>query len=145
MKDAESFDPFAMMQRVIPASSALNAATRQNAANFWEAQEKLLGCMEEFTSGWFQRRHVGTQSALESARDICSAESPFDALREYQKWAIGSFERVMRDGLACQKQLIEIGRLSAQPIAQAAENVRAAENVAESAPVQRPHSRARAA
>jgi hypothetical protein len=145
MKEAEAFDPFAMMQRVIPASSALNAATRQNAANFWEAQEKLLGCMQEFANGWFERRHVGTQSALVSARDICNADSPFDALREYQKWAIGSLERVMQDGLACQKQLIEIGRLGTQPLVQATENVRATESAAEPAPAHRSQSRARAA
>jgi hypothetical protein len=68
-------------------------------------------------------------------------------MREYQKWAIGSFERVLQDGLAVQQQLIELGRLGAEPIAHAAEPARGeAESVAASAPsAPKQQSRARAA
>lgn len=142
MKQSELFDPFAMLQRTFPASAAFSAATRQGATNFWAAQEQLLDGMENFATGWFERRREGTQSALAAARDMCEAESPFDALREYQKWAAGSLERVMQDGVACQKQMVELGRLSLEPVAQAAEHARG-ESTSESTP--RQHSRARAA
>jgi hypothetical protein len=141
MKQSEMFDPFAMMQRAFPVSSAFSAAVRQNMTNFWTAQEKLLECMEEFAEGWFARRHEGTRSALAAANEIVKAESPFDAMREYQKWTNGSFERVAQDCIACQKQLVEMGRVTAQPIVQAAEST--AEAGAEAA--QRAPSRARAA
>lgn len=138
----QTFDPFAMMQRAFPASSAFSAAARQNATNFWSAQEKLLECMQEFAEGWFERRHEGTRSALAAASEITSAETPFEAVREYQKWAAGSFERIARDGIECQKQLMEMARLAVQPAMQAAEGT--AEAGSET--LQRQHtSRARAA
>jgi hypothetical protein len=142
MKQSDLIDPFAMMQRAFPASSTFNAAARQGASNFWTAQEKFLDCMEEFAEGWFERRHDGTRSALAAASEICRAETPFEAMREYQKWATGSFERILQDGIACQKQLVEMGRLSMQPLALAAENV---ESDAGHEPTQRQHARARAA
>ena len=142
MKQSELFDPFAMMQRTFPTSAAFSAATRQGAANFWAAQERLLDGMEDFATEWFERRRIGTRSALASARDMCEAETPFDALREYQKWATGSLERVMQDGAACQKQLVEFGRLGLEPPAQTDESARS-EPASEHAP--RQHSRVRAA
>jgi hypothetical protein len=141
MKQNEMFDPFAMMQRAFPASSAFGAAARQNATGFWTAQEKLLEYMEEFAEGWFARRHEGTRSALAAAGEMAKADTPFDAMREYQKWAAGSFERVAQDCIACQKELLEMGRLTMQPIVQAAEST--AEAGAEA--TQRTPSRARAA
>lgn len=123
MNESGTFDPFQVMQRAFPPASGLTAAARQNATSFWNAQEALLGSMQEFADGWFERRHVGTQEALSAARRVCDAETPFDALRECQRWAIGSFERAMQDGFAAQKQLLEFGHLSAPPLAQAAETM----------------------
>jgi hypothetical protein len=141
MKESGTFDPFQVMQRAFPPSPGLAAAAKQNASSYWEAQDKLLDSMEELVNGWFERRHVGTQEALAAARQVCEAESPFDAMREYQKWAIGSFERVMQDSFAAQKHFLEFGRVSTQPLAKAAETARAeASEVAHKA-----QSRARAA
>ncbi|MCC6948069.1 MAG: hypothetical protein IT539_09925 [Bradyrhizobiaceae bacterium] len=141
MRQTDMMDPFAIMQRTFPASQAFNVAARQNATSFWSVQQKLLECMEEFAEGWFERRHDGARSALAAASEMAKAETPFDAMREYQKWAVGSFERVVQDGIACQKQWMEYGRLAVQPIAQAAENTAEASSEA----TQRQHSRARAA
>jgi hypothetical protein len=141
MKENGTFDPFQVMQRAFPASPGLSAATKQNASVYWEAQDKLLDSMEELVTGWFERRHVGTQEALAAARQACEAETPFDAMREYQKWAIGSFERMIQDGFAAQKHFLEFGRVSTQPIAKAAETARSEASEV----VQKAHSRARAA
>jgi hypothetical protein len=125
MKDNNgTFDPFQVMQRAFPASPGLAAAAKQNASTYWESQDKLLDSMEELVNGWFERRHIGTQEALAAARQVCEAESPFEAMREYQKWAIGSFERVMQDSFAAQKHILEFGRVSTQPLARAAETAR---------------------
>jgi hypothetical protein len=141
MKDNGTFDPFQVMQRAFPPSPGLQAAAKQNASSYWEAQDKLLDSMEELVNGWFERRHVGTQEALAAARQVCEAESPFEAMREYQKWAIGSFERVVQDSFAAQKHILEFGRVSTQPLAKAAEAARTeASEVAHKA-----QSRARAA
>jgi hypothetical protein len=141
MKENGTFDPFQVMHRAFSPSPGLAAAAKQNASSFWDAQDKLLDSMEELVNGWFERRHVGTQEALAAARQVCDAESPIDAMREYQKWAIGSFERVMQDSFAAQKHLLEFGRVTTQPVAQAAETARTETNeVAHKA-----QSRARAA
>ncbi len=142
-----NFDPVQAMQRAFSPSFGFGPAIRENAAGFWTNQAKIVASLEDYANGWFQRRHTGTEEALASVRQICDATSPVDAMREYQKWAIGSFERVIQDGLACQQQLIELGRLGAEPIAHAAETVRAeAESVAASAPsAPKQQSRARAA
>jgi hypothetical protein len=143
MKDSGTFDPFAVMQRAFSPTSALNEAARQNTESFWDAQDKFLKSMEEYANGWFERRHVGTNEALAATRQMCEAATPFDAMREYQKWAIGSFERAMQDGLACQKHLADMNRLGAQPFEKAAESVRAEAASTESA--QKQSARARAA
>jgi hypothetical protein len=141
MKETNTFDPFQIMQRAFPASPSLAAAAKQSAATFWDAQDKLLDSMEELVSGWFERRHVGAQEALSAARQICDSESPFDAMRECQKWAIGSFERMVQDGFAAQKHLLEFSRVTTQRLEQAVETAR---NEATEAPP-KVHSRARAA
>lgn len=124
MKESGTFDPFVIMQRGFPPASALTAMVRQNSGNVLDAQEKLLDSMQQFANGWFERRYIGTREALACARQMCDAETPFDAMREYQKWAIGNFERVVQDSAACQKHMIDAGRVGAQPLVQAAETVR---------------------
>jgi hypothetical protein len=141
MKENTTFDPFQFLQRAFPASPGLSAAAKQHASAYWDSQDKLLDSMEEFVSGWFERRHTGTQEALAAARQVCDAESPFDAMRECQKWAIGSFERLVQDGFAAQRYFLEFNRVTVQPLAQTADAARSEANeVAHKA-----QSRARAA
>jgi len=143
MKESSAFDPFAIMQRGFPPASVLTTLIRQNAGNLLSAQEKFLENMQQFADGWFERRHVGAKEALACTRQICDADSPFEAMREYQKWAIGSFERAVQDGAAMQKHMIDVGRAGAPPLVQAAETMRSEAAAVEAE--QRPQSRARAA
>jgi hypothetical protein len=82
---------------------------------FWENQETALDGMKELADGWFARRHLGAQAALETAKRIGEAATPFDIAREYQDWVRGAMERLMADGMACQQQILKAGaQLSAQ-------------------------------
>jgi hypothetical protein len=116
MRDSDFYDPFEIMQRGFLPSARIRDAARANAAEFWNAQEKILEAMENQASHWFQRRHAGAQAALTTAQQMCQADTQLDALREYQKWAAGAFERLMQDGLECQKQMLAMSRLFAQPL-----------------------------
>lgn len=138
MQESRKLDPFAIMYRAFPASPELILLTRQNADTFWNAQQALLEDMRDVAEGWFERRRTGTHEALACARGMCDAVTPFEALREYQKWAIGSFERLMQDAFAWQEHMAEAARLGVQPLAKAADATRAA---AASDSGQRPHSR----
>jgi hypothetical protein len=76
---------------------------------FWENQETALDGMKELADGWFARRHLGAQAALETAKRISDATTPFDITREYQDWIKGAMERWMADGMAYQQQLLKAG------------------------------------
>jgi len=65
--------------------------------------------MKELADGWFARRHMGAQAALETAKRIGDAATPFDITREYQDWMKGEMERLMADGMAYQQQLLKAG------------------------------------
>jgi hypothetical protein len=116
MRDSDFYDPFEIIQRGFLPSSRLRDAARANAAEFWSAQEKILEAMQDQAAHWFQRRHAGTQAALSTAQQMCLADSQLDAMREYQKWAAGAFERLLQDGLEYQKQVLAMSRLFAQPL-----------------------------
>ena len=83
------------------------AATRLG--DFWRGQDKVLNCMQAFVRGWFERRHVGTQAALQSAERMCAARTPVDVAREFQEWASGSLQRVAQDSVAFQREIMDIG------------------------------------
>jgi hypothetical protein len=76
---------------------------------FWENQETALDGMKELADGWFARRHLGAQAALETAKRMGEAATPFDITREYQDWMKGAMERLMADGMACQQQFLKAG------------------------------------
>jgi hypothetical protein len=82
---------------------------------FWENQETALDGMKELADGWFARRRLGAQAALETAKRISDATTPLDITREYQDWIKGEMERLMADGMAYQQQFLKAGtQLSAQ-------------------------------
>lgn len=93
-----------MFQPMAPSAEA--AAGR--ACDFWRSQQKILDSMQNFAGGWFERRHEGTRAALDSARRICTAKTPVDAFSEYQAWASGSLQRMTADGLALQREWMDI-------------------------------------
>ncbi|MBY0381758.1 MAG: hypothetical protein K2W78_07580 [Xanthobacteraceae bacterium] len=80
-----------------------NEAMKASVCNFWQNQTKLLDNMQEFTLGWFDRRHVGTHAALDATQKICQAKSPADALASYQEWVAGVAARIVEDEVAYQK------------------------------------------
>jgi len=89
-------------------------STRDFARKFWESQSRLLDDMQEFASGWFDRRHLGTQAALEAVQKACEAKSPADAFACYQQWAVGAALRILDDQFAYQ-QLVHTTMSSATP------------------------------
>ena len=132
MKSANITESLHDMQRMLLPASAVSEAVRKGACDFWESQDKLLDSMEAFAEGWFERRHTGTHVALEAAERMCKAQTPIDLLREYQDWASGAFQRVMADGIACQKQFMEGVGVLGQPWTlwgESAVNTRQAETV----------------
>jgi hypothetical protein len=92
---------------------------------FWENQETALEGLKEFADGWFDRRHKGTQAALEAAQHIGNAETPSDILREYQNWLTREMELFAEDGKAYQQQVLRAGaHVSAPPEARQADEQR---------------------
>ncbi len=90
------------------ASASIEVAAAK-ASDFWRGQDRILDCMQVFARGWFDRRHAGTRAALEAARRICTAATPFEAAQEYQNWVSGSLQRVATDSVALQRELMDIG------------------------------------
>jgi hypothetical protein len=102
----------AIAQTFLPVSETL----QENAARFWENQERILECMNTFGKRWLERRHAGTRAASEAAQRMCEAQTPIDLVREYQDWVTGAAQRLMADGLACQQQFLTIVGAFAAPM-----------------------------
>jgi hypothetical protein len=106
------------MQKMFLPTELFSATLRENARLFWANQEKTLDAMQALSSGWFERRYVGTRSAREAAESICGTETFVDLLQAYQNWASGAFERAVADGMSWQQQIMAItGALASPPIA----------------------------
>jgi hypothetical protein len=108
MTESNITEQFAAIQRMMPPPAAFSGALGHNARYFWEAQNQILDGMEHLAHDWFERRHVGTQAALEAAQRCCQAETTVDLVREYQDWAAGAVQRLMADGLDWQQQSMAI-------------------------------------
>jgi hypothetical protein len=121
MKPSDANFPFNIMQSAFAPSSGLRDAMRSAATGFWTGQDQILDAMQEYANAWFERRHTGAQDALDASQQMIDAATPIEAIREYQKWAIGSFERIVDDGLACQKHLLSMGALLAPPLSPSGE------------------------
>jgi hypothetical protein len=76
---------------------------------FWENQETALEGLQEFTNGWFARRHEGIQVALEAAQHIGDADTPSDMFQEYQNWFKREMELLAEDGKAYHEQVLRAG------------------------------------
>jgi hypothetical protein len=91
------------------ATATPSADTAVKLGDFWRGQDKVLDCMQAFVRGWFERRHAGTQAALETAQRMCMARTPIDVAREFQAWTSGSVQRIAQDGVALQREVMDIG------------------------------------
>ena len=99
----------------------INSAFERHARAFWTVEDNVLDSMQDVVAGWFERRHTGTQAALEAAQRMCRAATPAELLREYQAWAMGAFERVMADAVAAHGCGVAMSQLMARPLVQLAE------------------------
>jgi hypothetical protein len=92
---------------------------------FWESQTTALEGLKEFADGWFARRRMSTQAALEAAKHIGNAASPTDIFQEYQGWLTRAMELLAEDGKAYQQQVLRAGtQLGAKPEAQSSKELR---------------------
>jgi hypothetical protein len=142
MKPSETNFPFNLTQSVFEQSSGFRNAMGHAAIGFWNRQEQVLETMQEYANTWFERRNTSVQEALNASQQMIEAETPIEAMREYQKWAIGSFERTIDDGISCQKHLMSMGALLAPPLSPSVERTEREPVAAESR--QRSQSRAAA-
>jgi hypothetical protein len=102
------------MQNMLKPSLAALQAMQDSATRFWSIQDQILDAMQQFSEGWLLRRHEGTRAAAEAAQRMCRAENPVDLLREQQEWLNGVLQRLMADGVACQKEWVVITGLTVQ-------------------------------
>lgn len=111
-------DAFETMQKVFTAASwpKMSDAATQQMQTFWKTQEKMLDSLHELSQSWFERRHKATQCAVDAARGMGEAKSPVDAFQHYQTWMMGSADRLMADGFACQKHLMNVVEAAAAHI-----------------------------
>ena len=117
MKNNQSPNGVDVMQQAFGVLAPLRSAWAENWVNYWRSQDKILDSMQEFTREWFERRHEATKTALAAAQRSSEANSPAEVVRELQAWMLGSMQRVVADGLACQKYLMAMAELSAPPTA----------------------------
>jgi len=78
---------------------AANTAMGSQARHFWQAQDRMLGEAEKFSSAWLKRRHEATQSALRASQEIAShgASDPAAAMKVIADWQAHSMERLAND------------------------------------------------
>src|SRR5262245_5478260 len=86
----------------------------------------LVGFGKVRTRFWTTCRHSRIAGLTTATREpirhkrpqsVC-AELMADLIQAYQDWAKGAFERIMADGLSCQRQIIATtGALTSPPIA----------------------------
>ena len=101
--------------------NAINETVERNTREFWTIQDNILDSMQDVTASWFERRHTGTQAAIEAAERMCRATTPAELFLQYQSWAMGALERVMADVVAAHGYGVAIGRLIGEPLARVAE------------------------
>src|SRR5262249_55952020 len=102
MKNTDQNEQWSSLQKMFLPPSAL----RENTHRFWESQDKVLDSMQALANGWFERRHAGTHTAREAAECICGTNTFTDLMQAYRDWATGASERIMKDGLSWQQQIM---------------------------------------
>ena len=111
MQDQNWTEGWKALQQLWQTPAPGSDAMRQTTCSFWENQSRILAQMQKFTDGWYERRQTGIEAALKAGQRICEAESPIDAIREYQDWAVGAISRVTADNLALQQEFLAIAAL----------------------------------
>jgi hypothetical protein len=144
MKLSDTNFPFNIAEVAFQPSAAFRDAMRQAASRFWRGQDQILDAMQDYATGWFERRQAGTEAALATAQHVIDAATPVEAMREYQKWAFGSFERMIDDGLSCQQHLLSMSAWLSPPLSPSGERTEPERVTEESESKRRSPSRAAA-
>jgi hypothetical protein len=103
------------MQQALGAFAPFRDTMGASWENYWRQQDKILGSMEEFAQGWFERRHQAARAALTATRRCYEANSPTELVREMQGWTIGTMQRMAHDGLACQAHMMKVAEVATPP------------------------------
>jgi hypothetical protein len=123
--DRKAPDPFEFVQRTFSLSPQMGEDARQNLRTFWKKQSNVLDSMQEFSRGWFERRHDATIAALDAATCMCDAQNPAEAIQHYHTWAMGSAERTAADVTAWQKHVMNAMESVAAPLSEGSEGYKA--------------------
>jgi hypothetical protein len=83
--------------------------TRQGARSLSDGQQRILNSLEDFTSGWFERREVGVRAAEQAVQNMCGAPTLVEAFTVWQTWAAGAAERIAADATAWQQCVTACG------------------------------------
>src|SRR5580704_11907110 len=119
-------DNVTLFPSILQPAAALKAYAPMG-VQFWESQSTALEGMKEFADGWFARRRMSTQAALEAAKHIGTAATPSDIFQECQSWLTRAMELLAEDGKAYQQQVMRAGaHLGAKPEAQQTDERRTA-------------------
>jgi len=111
-------DNVTLFPGILQPAAALKAYAPMG-VRFWESQTTALEGFKEFSDGWFDRRRMSTQVALEAAKHIGNAATPSDVFQHYQNWLTRAVELLAEDGKAYQQQVLRAGaHLVAKPEAQ---------------------------
>jgi hypothetical protein len=117
-------DNVTLFPSILQPAAALKAYAPMG-VQFWEGQTTALEGLKEFADGWFARRRISTQAALDAAKHIGNAATPSDIFQEYQGWLMRAMELLAEDGKAYQQQMLRAGaHLGAKPQAQPSDELR---------------------
>lgn len=81
---------------------------RQQAQQFWNAQDEMLDDMRSFFDGWCERRHAGTRAALDATCVLTEAKDMETVNEALRNWSEGAMQRLMQDAseqMSCLAQL----------------------------------------
>lgn len=103
MADAQT--PVSALQNILKSAKAATSASPvlgHQSQHFWQAQDRALSELENFSKHWFERRHIAAQSALESSRAIAEqgTNNPAAAMTRLSEWQSQSFKRLTEDAQA---------------------------------------------
>lgn len=90
---------FSDLLRQTQAVMVINPMIRPHVEQFWQAQEKMLQEAETFSAHWFARRHVATQTALDTVHSIAGdgVSEPAAAMQAMSDWMRQSTLRMSED------------------------------------------------
>lgn len=77
------------------------------AQRYFLAQQRILGEIEKFSSGWFQRRQEATGSIIEAGKRILleGQTDPAGTIREMANWQTRSLARLAQDARGCTEMI----------------------------------------